>query len=230
MNPVKTFDEISKNVLMRYGDMEVVTIGVLVVDGRQSEAKEYIVNYLNLFDVNSGIYFDFYIPGYYEKVDSEKIEESLKYHPNSCVRVGDINTTPLFRTRRNNKAYYFDEMLFENFLSEMKDKMGVDYTYNPMLLLIEVNRNFDRAQIEYQKKMVIELDEDSNRGLRRAGELFDKIFDIAKEQVNLSAYGHAFKMHYIKGKAVDNFVKVLEGNWIETVRDVAQDVLRFRIR
>ena len=43
----------------------------------------------------------------------------------------------------------------------MKTKMCIEYTYNPMLVLVEVNKSKDRGKIEFQNKMVIELDEDS---------------------------------------------------------------------
>lgn len=42
-----------------------------------------------------------------------------------------------------------------------------------------------RGEIEFQNKMVIELDEDSDRGVTRAGVLFNRIFEVAKQEVGL---------------------------------------------
>lgn len=99
-----------------------------------------------------------------------------------------------------------------------------------MLLLVEVDRKKGRGQIEFQDKLVIELDEDTNRGLRRAGELFDRIFEIAKKEVNLDRFGSGVRMYYIKGKAVQNIIGALNGEWVESIADVTNDVMRFRIK
>ena len=37
-------------------------------------------------------------------------------------------------------------------------------------------------------------------------------------------------MYYIKGKAVQNIVSVLNGEWVEAINNVTDDVLRFRIK
>lgn len=54
MNPVGTFDEICEKVLQKYKEDEVVTIGILVADWQQDEAKQYIVDYMDRFDRKSG--------------------------------------------------------------------------------------------------------------------------------------------------------------------------------
>lgn len=43
-----------------------ITFGILFADARQSRAKEYIINYMDIFDQKSGEYFNFFIPGYIE--------------------------------------------------------------------------------------------------------------------------------------------------------------------
>ena len=99
-----------------------------------------------------------------------------------------------------------------------------------MLLLVEVHREKQRGQIEFQDKLVIELDNDNTFGLRRAGELFDEIFEIAKKTVNLNRFGSGVRMYYIRGKAVKRIIGALKGEWIEAVSDAASDVMRFRIK
>lgn len=230
MNPVGTFDEICKAVLQKYEDDRVVTIGILVADWQQDEAKQYILDYMDRFDIKSGKYIDFYIPGYYEKSNEFNGEISKKYHPNSYVKWDSIPNDAAFFLRRKATPYYFDKFLFDDFIEEMEVRMGIRYTYNPLLLLVEVDREKGRGQIEFQDKLVIELDKDNNRGLRRAGELFDEIFEIAKKEVNLDRFGSGVKMYYIKGKAVQNIIGALKGKWVEAVTDVASDVMRFRIK
>jgi len=230
MNPVGTFDEICKKVLQKYEDDEVVTIGILVADWQQDEAKQYIVDYMDRFDRKSGKYIDFYIPGYYEKSNGLNEEINKKYHPNSHVKWGDIPDDATFFLRRESMPYYFDKFLFDDFIEEMEVRMVISYTYNPLLLLVEVDRKKGRGQIEFQDKLVIELDEDTNRGLRRAGELFDRIFEIAKKEVNLDRFGSGVRMYYIKGKAVQNIISALNGEWVESIADVTSDVMRFRIK
>lgn len=230
MNPVSTFDEICNMVLQKFEDNEVVTIGILVADGQQDEAKQYIINYMDRFDIKSGKYIDFYIPGYYEKTNELIGEINKKYHPNSCVKWDSIPGDAAFFLRRDATPYYFDKILFDVFIEEMEIRMGVRYTYNPMLLLVEVHREKQRGQIEFQDKLVIELDNDNTFGLRRAGELFDEIFEIAKKTVNLDRFGSGVRMYYIRGKAVKRIIGALKGEWIEAVTDAASDVMRFRIK
>lgn len=230
MYPVSNFDEICGAILENYEYDETVTIGILVADWRQDEAKQYIINYMDRFDKKSGKYIDFYIPGYYEKSRAINAEISKKYHPNSCVNLNNISVEPAFYISRKNTPYFFERVLFENFIEEMESRMMVEYTYNPMLLLVEVNKKKGRGSIEFQNKLVIELDEDSNRGLRRTGNLFDKIFEVAKKEVNLDRFGAGVRMYYIKGKAVKNIVNVLNGEWLEALTDVTGDVVRCRIK
>ena len=153
-----------------------------------------------------------------------------KYRPNVCVTGDFFSDEMAFFLRRESMPYYFHKFLFDDFIMEMEERMGVKYTYNPLLLLVEVDRRRGRGQIEFQDKLVIELDEDTNRGLRRAGELFDEIFEIAKRQVNLDRFHSGVKMYYIKGKAVQNIIGALNGNWIESIADVTSDAMRFRIK
>lgn len=230
MNPVGTFDEICKKVLQKYKDDEVVTIGILIADWQQDEAKQYIIDYMERFDRKSGKYIDFYIPGYYERSNELNGEINKKYHPNSYVKWDNIPDDAAFFLRRESIPYYFDKFLFDDFIEEMEVRMGVRYTYNPLLLLVEVDRRKERGQIEFQDKLVVELDEDTNRGLRRAGELFDRIFEIAKKEVNLDRFGSGVRMYYIKGKAVQNIIGALNGEWVESIADVASDVMRFKIK
>ena len=229
VNPISTFDEITEEIFRKF-DYSTITIGILIADGQQTATRDYIVQYMDRFDIKSGKYIDFFVPGYYEKMLDESISMEKRYHPNAYVKRDTIKDTPLFFIRRNQTPYYFDKVLFDDFIYEMEDKMGIKYTYNPMLVLVEVNKNKGRGKIEFQNKLVIELDEDSDRGVTRAGVLFDKIFETAKREVGLDKFGHDIRMYYIKGNAVNNIIRAIQGDWLESVDSIASDIKRFRIK
>lgn len=228
MIPVKGIDAISKNVFQKYKHEDCITFGILVADYRQDEARQYIINYLDMFDQKSGKCIDFFVPGYYQYSDSSVADYARQYHPNMEVRCGSWYLTPTFS--RNSKKYCFDQIVFEDFLRDLEYKMGIKYTYNPMLILVEVKKGRYREQIEFQDRIVIELDDDTPRGLRRSGELFDAIFDFAKKEVGLDRYGEMVRVYYIKGNAVNRIARALEGDWIEGVTETLGGVIKYRIK
>ena len=60
MELITDFEELSKVILKKYeGEGNCITMGILVADYRQSEAREYMLNYLRRFDMLSGKYIDF---------------------------------------------------------------------------------------------------------------------------------------------------------------------------
>ena len=48
MNPVRTFDQITQEILNK-NDFETITVGILIADGNQASARDYIINNM-LFD------------------------------------------------------------------------------------------------------------------------------------------------------------------------------------
>ena len=75
MELITDFGELSKRILKKHEDEDsCVTMGILVADYRQSEAREYMLNYLRRFDMLSGKYIDFYLPGYYMYAKDSKDE------------------------------------------------------------------------------------------------------------------------------------------------------------
>lgn len=40
-----------------------------MVDGRQHEAQEYILNCMDVFNILSSSYISFYVPGYFQDTD-----------------------------------------------------------------------------------------------------------------------------------------------------------------
>lgn len=230
MLPSMFIEDIQKQINELYSGMGLVTIGLLVADARQNEAKQYILNYLNMFDLHSGKYIDFFIPGYYTDSENVNCNRRLRYHPTSTASSININDNPVFTLERTGAKYYFDSNLFEKFIENMRSSLGIKYTYNPMLILVEIDLTKWRGEIAYQKKMIIELDDNTNIGIRRSGMLFDRIFELAKETVNLNRYRNQVRMYYIKGAVVERLIKFLEGDWIETIADTAGDILKFRVK
>lgn len=228
VNPVRTFDQITQEILNK-NDFETITVGILIADGNQASARDYIINYMDMFDRKSGKFMDFFVPGYCEDIFDNDVNIERRYHPNAYGKWCSYRDIPIFYIRRNQTAYYFDKFLFDDFIIEMEERMGIKYTYNPMLILVEINKGRDGEKIEFQDKVVIELDEDSARGVTRAGSLFDKIFEVAKKEVGLDRFRDNVRMYYIKGHAVKNIINAVQGEWIESIEDVINNVKRFKI-
>lgn len=229
MELVTTFETLSKRVLDKYDDDIAITTGILVADYRQSDAREYILNYLNRFDEKSGKFIDFYLPGYYMFSKEDKFEWENRSHSNVCISRHRSSMDPVFITRLN-ENFYFDGYLFEDFLRDFERKTGISYTYSPMLILVEVNKRKGHGQLEFPNKMVIDLDDGTPYGTRRSGILFEKIFDIAKREVNLDRFGREIRMHYLKGNAIKTMASLLDGNIIESVVDTVGNVMQYRIK
>lgn len=228
MELITNFEILMKKILDQYKDLEVpITVGILLADYRQTDAREYILNYLNRFDKLSGKYIDFYLPGYYLYAGDSSNEWKTRSHYNVCISRHRSND--YICIRRTGEKYYFDDYLFEEFIRDMENKMQISYTYNPMLLLVEVNMNNARGKIEYQRKMVIELD-NTQQGIRRSGCLFDEIFQIAQREANLDRFGKSIKMKYIKGCAIKSLAKALDGNIIEVVEEIGEQVIMCKIK
>lgn len=226
MYPVNTYEEIGKEIFEKYQDFDAVTVGILVADGEQDDALQFIMHYMDIFDRNSGNYFDFFIPGYYE----EGGENPKGYHPNA--NIGYAVGKSVFYLSRNNTSYYFDRMVFNEFVFNMQTSMGIEYTYNPMLILVEIKKDKCRGELKYQDKIVIELDSDSQAGVRRAGQLFDAIFEEAKRSTGLKRFGNRVKIYFIKGRAVKTITRALCSKWalIEPIASGIEGGYRYRIR
>lgn len=228
MELVTTFEKLSIDVLNKYEDIPV-TMGILIADYRQTEAREYILNYLNRFDERSGKYIDFYIPGYYMFADESPNECEKRSYKNICISRHRTSAESIFINRLKER-FYFDSYLFEEFLDELETKSGISYTYNPMLILVEINKGKGYGAIEFQDKMIIDLDDGTPRGIKRSGTLFEEIFAIAKREVNLDRFKKEMGMHYIKGNAVKKIAKILEGNLIEVLEDTTEGIRKYQIK
>lgn len=229
MELVTTFESLTKKVLERYDKDIPITMGILVADYRQSDAREYILNYLNRFDEKSGKYIDFYLPGYYMYSKESKNEWKKRSHQNICISRHCSSKEPIYISRLN-ENYYFDGYLFENFLRDFETKVGISYTYSPMLILVEINKRNRCEHLEFLDKMVINLDDGTPRGVRRSGILFEEIFNIAKREERLDRFGKEIRKNYLRGNAVKNLANLLDGNIIESLADTVEGIRQYRIK
>jgi len=229
MELVTTFESLSKRVLEKYDENVPITMGILVADYRQSDAREYIINYLNRFDEKSGKYIDFYLPGYYMYSEEDQNEWEIRSHRNVCISKHRSSREPIFITRLNER-FYFDEYLFEEFLRQFEKETDISYTYSPMLILVEINKKKGYGELEFQDKMVIDLDDGTPRGVRRSGVLFEEIFNIAKCEVGLDRFAREMRMHYLRGNAIKSIATILDGNIIEPLVENMKGIMQYRIK
>ena len=228
MELITSFETLSKEVLRKYEGIPV-TMGILVADHRQTEAREYILNYLNLFDEKSGKYIDFYLPGYFLYTGDDENEWENRSHQNIDVSRHCSRKETIYISRLKEK-FYFDEYLFEDFLRALEKETGIKYAYGPMLVLVEVDGNVGYGSIKFQNRMVIDLDDGTARGIKRSGELFDAIFEFAKRGSSLYNLRKEMRMHYIKGASVNIITGFLSGDILETVKNTGEGVARYRIK
>ena len=104
------------------------TVGILVADYEQQIAREYILNYVNLFNRESDKYIDFYLPGYVQTFEDD-----------NAFAIGD-------------SKYKFDRELFDLVISDLKELCGIKYGFCPLLILQE----FENGGMT-DKRIVIEL-------------------------------------------------------------------------
>ena len=93
MIPIGDFSLFRDSIIKRYNDYEQITFGILLADPRQTEAREYILNYLDVFNKQSKHYFDFFLPGF----------DNLYTGPSH---------DPLYDITVNKKRYYFVPEMF----------------------------------------------------------------------------------------------------------------------
>lgn len=199
-------DKMLNEILLRYPDYnegEYITFGVLIVDPRQSETREYIINYLPYFDMQSANYFNFFIPGF-------KHGDNLN-HCQICVR---------------GESYYFDENVFYDFCNEFFSRLDIHYTFNPMLILTTM-KIMDINTAEY---IVIELDNNNWNSVRRAGVLFGNIFETARTTPDLKNIRRRLMKTEIKKHLLNIIIKSIDSDCLTEIAETGKEIARYRIR
>lgn len=181
-----------------------ITFGILFADARQPEAKAHIINYMNSFDRKSGKYFDFFIPGYVEYGTGE----------------------PAFTLKRTSQKFYFDDELFDEFCEWSEKNFGIEYTYNPMLILISVIG----GKLGESQKVIIELDNLSGYGVKRSGIFFGEIFKIARSDNALDEISYNLEKLYVKGNIIDSIVASLGQDWLVELKRTKDEIRKFKIK
>lgn len=88
MWPIGTYKRFLRKIKGQENEEEKVNyFGVLFCDVRQSKAREYILNYLDVFQLRSGKFIDFYIPGYIP--ETELYEKNVV--PENVISILNMN-------------------------------------------------------------------------------------------------------------------------------------------
>lgn len=200
------YERMYYDILKRYDGYDSktrITFGILIADPRQTESKEYILNYLSLFNKRSGKFFDFFIPGYFEEPYFGGIE----------IKV-------------DNKSFYFNESYFLNFCENLKKDFDIEYTFNPMLILTSMYKEYPETA-EY---IIIELDDYGPHGVKRSGNLFLDIFEAAKGNCSLEGLRDSFIKTYVHGNALQTIISAIGQDWLTEITKTSKELKRFKIK
>lgn len=214
MWPIGTYERFLRKIKGQENSGEKVNyFGVLFCDVRQSKAKEYILNYMDVFDNRSGKLIDFYIPGYILVDESDKTSSNPK---------NEISIS--------NKTYIFCKDEYIKFCNAFGKDFDVEFPFSSTLVLMEYKKgNFSTA-----RKMIFEL-EDTEAGIKSAGPLFLGIFKCAESGemgMTLDQLSKRLSIEATEGtlSAIGNSVLNFFGVDIEPVISQYQEVLRFKVR
>ncbi len=202
MWPIGDFDRLVNEIKRREEPDYPVTFGVLIADYRQQRCREYMLNYIERFDTVSGKYINFYLPGY---IDDDHFANENK------ISIGSKN-------------YYFDSQIYIRFLDKLEIDFGIQYTYNPELILFE----YDRGHFGTSKRIVIELDRNGN-DIQNVGQLFENVFDIAKQKVRIEEFSKDLSMRDIKAGLFDKLVDSIGINALNNVNLIRTELGRYKI-
>lgn len=157
MWPLGTYDRFLRKIKGKEFSQEKVNyFGVLFCDVRQSNSREYILNYLDIFHKRSGTFIDFYIPGYIpaEEYYGSKSRNIIHLGKQKCV---------------------FDQSQYIEFCERFEHDFNVAFPFSATLVLLE----YTSGHFSNARKIVFEL-EYSESGIKSAGNLFLNIFNCAE--------------------------------------------------
>lgn len=157
MWPLGTYDRFLRKIKgQEFSKEKANYFGVLFCDVRQTKAKEYVLNYLDVFNKRSEKFIDIYIPGYIP------LEEYHGPQNHDIIHIGK-------------QRYIFAQSQYIEFCERFEHDFNVDFPFSATLVLLEyITGNFSKA-----RKIIFEL-ECSENGIKSAGKLFLNIFNCAK--------------------------------------------------
>lgn len=217
MYPTGNFERFKCDILEHYSDYDEITFGILIADPRQTECREYILNYLTVFNKESGKLFDFFIPGY-DKVKYNK--ESIKspffeFKPNGRIYI-----------HQDNISFQFDEEMFNHFRDMLKQTFDIPNTFNPTLILMSMKPGY----METVKYITIELDDNEHHSARRAGQFFIDLFDAVKSDNSLEHIQYHMGKTYVKGNLLDSIINSIGKNWLTEIYNTSKNMKKYRIK
>jgi len=129
MWPLGTYDRFLRKIKgQEFSQEKVNYFGVLFCDVRQTNAREYVLNYLDVFNKRSGKYIDFYIPGY---IPAEEYYGSRNHN---AIYIGK-------------QKYIFDQSQYIEFCDRFEHDFGVGFPFSATLVLLEYNTgHFSKAR------------------------------------------------------------------------------------
>lgn len=151
-------------------DNEYLSFGILFVDYRQDSSRQYIINYIHDYHTESRDYFDFYLPGYVTDNEIMPGERGKLINDKHPIYISD------------NTKWFFSPDLYNEYRYEMKYHLGIEISEIPTLVLMSSTIHLSNA-----KYIIIELDSIAG-GIQHSGELFRKIFELAKRNTSLEEF------------------------------------------
>ncbi|MEG1173135.1 MAG: hypothetical protein RSD40_02255 [Bacilli bacterium] len=200
MYPVGTYEDFKIKVAIKENKGITSIFGVLFLNYNQQGAKEYIVDFLDIFHKNSGSYINFYVPGY--------IKEGNQYQVNDRKKI-DVGL--------DGESYYFSLEEYKKICSQFKDIYKIKFPFNPMLLICEINGNHEILE---EKKLVINLHDDKN-SIENASKKIEQVIQFSKngvnntKEMNKKILFQDFKEYFTNGIFED-----VDNPWIKVVNNV----------
>lgn len=203
MWPLGQYERLVHEIKRRENPDIPVTFGLLIADYRQQKCKEYILNYITRFNYISDNYINFYLPGYLEENE---------YNRDSIIKI-------------ENKKYYFDEKIYMDFLYHLEYDFNIKYPYNPVLILLE----YSNGHFQNSNRIIIELDKDG-ADIKLTGELFDGIFEIAKEYVSISDFSNELVKGKFKDGLFNNIVDCIGNSYLSAIINTRNEIQKYSLK
>ncbi len=131
------------------------TVGLLFVDPHQTQIRDFVTNYMDVFNHESGKYIDFYLPGF-RKVDGES-----HY---------DMTISDTF--------WEFDPDVYNSFVGELCDRKIIKFTTSAFLLLLEIGHH----RTCFNRYMKIGIDSPTINP-QEVGPFFKSLFEYSKSEI-----------------------------------------------
>lgn len=202
MWPIGKYERLVSEIKHRENKEIPITFGILIADYRQQKSREYILNYIDIYDMKSYKYINFYLPGYSTEDFSKKEFIKIK-----------------------EKEYYFNFDWYLDFLRNLEIDFHISFPYKPMLILLE----YDKGNFMNTDRIIIELDSNEN-DIEKVGELFEKIFEISKEFVSIKEISKKLCGQEFKNGIWDDVIKGIDNPILKAVYEKGKNVLKYKIR